>query len=137
MSMQVKVAIPVWDGRISPVFDVARHLLVIDVENNAEIVRNEAIVEETALPRRARRLVDLGVNVLVCGAISWPLEQMLTSAGIRVIAHTCGPAEEVFQAFASGELTQQAFLMPGCSGRRRRFRSGRGGGRGRRRDSFA
>jgi predicted Fe-Mo cluster-binding NifX family protein len=125
----MKVAIPTWCGAISPVFDVARHLLVVDIEDGAEIDRNEMAFEDKDLASRTRRVAGLGVNVLICGAISWPLEAMLASAGVRVIPQTCGPAEEVLRAFISGQLTDTAFLMPGCCGRRRRVRGRRRRGR--------
>jgi len=106
--------------------------LVVDVERNAELGRSETDLEETQVAFRARRLTELGVHVLICGAISWPLEAMLVSAGVRVIAQTCGPVEDVLRAFLAGQLASEAFLMPGCCGRRRRFRGGRrhGGRRG-------
>ena len=125
----MRVAIPTWTGRVSPVFDVARLLLVVDIDDGTEVFRDEAILEETQLVPRTRRVTQLGVDVLICGAISMPLEAMLVSAGVRVIPHTCGTVEEVFQAFASGRLTDKAFLMPGCCGRRRRFRGRHRGGR--------
>lgn len=125
----MKVAIPTWDDRISPVFDAAKHLLVVDFQDDVETARSETLIEGTGLPGRAKRLADLGVSVLICGAISLPLEQMLSSAGVKVIPHTCGPTEEVLRAFVAGKLTERAFLMPGCCRRRRRFAgSGRGGG---------
>lgn len=120
----MKVAIPTWDDRVSPVFDVARHLLVVDVEDDAEIGRSEVVMEEAAFAPKAKRFADLGVKVLICGAISWPLEQMLVSAGVSVIPQACGMVEDVLEAFISGQLTEQAFLMPGCCGRRRRLRGG-------------
>ena len=120
----VKVAIPAWNGWISPVFDVARAILVVDVEDGTEVGRSEAIIEETPLAARAKRVVELGVNTLICGAISGALEQMLLFHGLKVIPHTCGPVEEVLEAFLSGQLTERRFLMPGCRGRSR--------GRGRR-----
>ena len=138
--MKTRIAIPTWDDRISPVFDVARHLLVVDVEDNAEVARSEVVIEETALPRRAKQLTDLGVNVLICGAMSRPLERMLTSAGVQVIPHTCGSADSVLKTFLSGQLTEQAFLMPGCRGRGRgrgrRLHGRLGEGPGRKRRGF-
>lgn len=124
----MKVAIPTWDGRISPVFDVARRLLVVDIESDTEVGREDTAVEEANPGLRARRVAQLGVNVLICGAISTPLEDMLVSAGVRVISHVCGPVEEVLHAFVSGRLTDQAFLMPGCCGRRQRGRGRYRGG---------
>ncbi|MCK4306350.1 MAG: NifB/NifX family molybdenum-iron cluster-binding protein [Candidatus Eisenbacteria sp.] len=116
------VVIPTFKGRISPVFDVARHLVLVDVEGGKELGRREARFENTGLVERSKRLAELGAHVLICGAISRPLEAILTSAGVWVIPNTCGLVEEVLRAFLSGQLTQQAFLMPGCRGQRRRYR---------------
>jgi len=124
----MRVAIPTWDERVSPVFDVAKHLVVVDIEGDVEVNREETRLDETQLMTRARRVAELGVDVLICGAISQPLENMLTAAGVRVIPQTCGRAEDVFRAFVSGQLADTAFLMPGCCGRRRRFRGRRRGG---------
>jgi len=121
----MRVAIPIWTGRVSPVFDVAGRLLVVDIDGNREISRQEAALEEVQLPPRAKRVAQLGVDVLICGAISWPLEAMLASAGVRVMPQICGPVEEVLRAFVSGQLANRAFVMPGCCGRRRRFQGGR------------
>ena len=125
----MKVAIPTWTGRVSPVFDVAKRLLVVELKGDGQVNREEAAIEEAQLLPRAKRVAQLGVDVLICGAISMPLEAMLVSAGVRVIPHTCGMVEEVLQAFASGRLTDKTFLMPGCCGRRRRFRGRHRGGR--------
>jgi predicted Fe-Mo cluster-binding NifX family protein len=125
----MRVAVPNWTDRVSPVFDVARRLLVVDFGGGGEVSRQEAAIDDTELAGRANRVLQLGVDVLICGAISMPLEAMLASAGVRVIPHTCGTVEEVLRAFASGRLTDERFLMPGCCGRRRRFRGRRRGGR--------
>ena len=121
----MRVAIPISDGRISPVFDAARRLLLVDTENGREVWRTEQIVEEPELGPRARRVAEFGADVLICGAISRPLEAMLLSAGVEVISQTCGPVEDVLKAFISGKLTEQAFVMPGCCGCRRRYHAGR------------
>ena len=120
----MRTAIPIAEGRISPVFDVARRLLLVDIENKREVSRTEEVLEEPELAARARRVAELGADVLVCGAISRPLEAMLLSTGVKVIPQTCGPVENVLQAFVSGQLTEQAFVIPGCCGHRRRFGDG-------------
>ena len=54
---------------------------------------------ETADPfLRAQELKNLGVDVVVCGAISQPFEAALSAAGIKVIGFVCGPLEEVLSA---------------------------------------
>jgi len=69
------------------------------------------------------------MSVLICGALSQALEALLLAAGLQVVPNTCGPVEEVANAYLSGRLTEGAFLMPGCCRRRRRVRRGRPSGR--------
>jgi predicted Fe-Mo cluster-binding NifX family protein len=119
----MKVAIPQWRDRISPVFDVAGSLLLVDVVDGRESRREERALTASDPLKRAKRVSQLGTEVLICGAISWPLEIALSSAGVRVVPFTCGEVEEVLSAFMNGKLTNGAFLMPGCCGWRRRLRA--------------
>lgn len=116
----MKVAIPTWQGRVSPVFDVAGSLRLVEVADARAVGRQDATLTATDPLERARQVRQCGADVLICGAISWPLEMALTSAGVRVIAQTCGPVEDVLDAFLAGRLDGRAFRMPGCCGRRRR-----------------
>ena len=118
----MKVAISDWQGRISPVFDVAGNLLVADVQDGAVCDRQTLKLKAKGLQARADFLAQWGVEVLICGAISWPLELALSNAGVEVVPQTCGEVEDVLAAFVAGRLSQSAFLMPGCCGRRGRFR---------------
>lgn len=122
----MRVAIPTWGGRVSPVFDVARRLLLVDVNGDAEVSREEVAIEASQPATRAIRTTELGVNTLICGAISTPLESLLVSAHVCVIPDACGSVEDVLRAFLAGSLEEDAFLMPGCCHRRRRIRGRRG-----------
>lgn len=115
----MKVAIPHWQGRVSPVFDVAGNLLLADIEDGKVLECHSTWLTTDDLQARANHLADLGVDLLICGAISWPLERALCHAGVDVFAQTCGEVEDVLEAFVEGRLEQDAFLMPGCCGRRR------------------
>jgi len=121
----MKIAISHWQGRVSPVFDVAGNVLVVEVDNGAEAVRQDVVFDVDGYQARVARLIETGANVLICGAISRPLEMAISAAGIEVIPQTCGDVECVLAAFIGGQLDQGAFLMPGCCGRRRRFQGGR------------
>ncbi|MBN2307526.1 MAG: NifB/NifX family molybdenum-iron cluster-binding protein [Candidatus Hydrogenedentes bacterium] len=129
----MRVAIPAFSGRISPVFDAARHLLLVDIVNDEQAAHSEVALEEMLPYRRASFVAGLGVDVLICGAVSWPLAALLESAGVRVIAHKCGAVDEVLRAFLMGRLDEGAFPMPGWQGgHRQRRRRGRGRGTGNR-----
>jgi len=119
------VAIPVWQGRVSPVFDVAEQLLVVEYGGSAETTRRQEALSEQTPERRAERLRSLGVQTLICGAVSRPLEVLLAASRIEVIPRICGDVEEVLQAFLSTGLRDDRFAMPGCCGQRQRRRRGR------------
>jgi len=128
----------VWNQRVSPLFDVASELLLIDTQGSRETGRTSVPLPDSQLPRRVRRLVDLGVDVLICGGISRPLAGMVHTSGIRLVPFTAGPVEQVLRAFLQGQLPSQAFVMPGWCGRwRRGFGWGRRGAAPRGRGRFA
>lgn len=122
----MRICIPRLEGRVSPVLDVAKTLLVIDSDSGAEIRRFEACSSEVEPLSKARRIIDLAPQLVICGAVSHELEAALRSAGIELSPNICGAVEEVIAAFFSGELVDARFLMPGCCGQRRRIRRGWG-----------
>ncbi len=117
------VAVPIWQGRVSPVFDVAEQLVLVELEGPRELGRREVALPEQRLDVRARRLAELGVNTLICGAISRPLQALIEAQQIAVIPRVCGEVDEVLAAYGEGRLDER-FAMPGCC-RRMRRRCGR------------
>jgi len=113
----MKIAIPHWQNRISPVFDAAKHLSLITVQDGKETARKQLVLSSYDFWHRAVRLSHCGVGIVICGAISHSLETVLLSAGIRVIGFVYGRVEDVTQAFLYGRLDDAGFRMPGC-GRR-------------------
>lgn len=122
----MNVAIPTLEARVSPVFDVAQMVVLVELDGDRELRRQTLPLHSQDVTRRVAELSQLGVQVLICGAISRPLEATLVAAGIRVIPQTCGPVEEVLRAYVAGQLNDRAYLMPGCCGGRRRRWHGAG-----------
>jgi predicted Fe-Mo cluster-binding NifX family protein len=110
----MKIAVSVWEGRVSPVFDTASRLLVLDMDGTGEASRFEVFLDEQTCSRKCSRIQVLGVDILICGAISRYFQGILTSSGIRVIPWVCGVASEVVTAYMDGTLSQPRYLMPGC-----------------------
>ena len=125
----MKVALATWNGRISPVFDAARQVLILDVQNNRVVARHEETLPGTELQTQAERLAAIAPHTLICGAISQTLAGLLAAKNIRVLPFTAGAVEEVVAAWLAGALPNSTLAMPGYRGRRGRF-SGPGGGRG-------
>ncbi len=114
------VAFSVWNGRISPVFDVSQRLVVLDIDDGQIVSRldEQDLIEDPLL--KVARLKQINVGILVCGAVSRHLSDMLESSGIRIIPFIAGDAEDVIQAFMTDALSNPALAMPGCCGRQGR-----------------
>jgi predicted Fe-Mo cluster-binding NifX family protein len=113
----VLIAVPNCQGRVSPVFDVAARLLVVHVKGGTEQERWEIVLFEKQPDGIVRSLVEMRINVLICGAISQGLCLLLAKAGIRVVSHICGEIDAVMAAYGAGDLQKPEFRMPGCCGR--------------------
>lgn len=110
----MNVAIPIWEGKVSPVFDTASRLLVLHMDEREEKSRFETYLDEHDIPRKCARVQGLGVDVLICGAISGHFRRLLGACGIQVIPWISGPAEDVLDAFKKGVLLNSDYRMPGC-----------------------
>jgi predicted Fe-Mo cluster-binding NifX family protein len=119
----MKTAFAHWDRRIAPVFDTARRVHVVEAKSGQVVsTAGETLPEEEPV-QRALRLLELGVDTLVCGAISRPTRELLAAYGIRVVPFVAGDLREVVDAWLHDNLERGAFAMPGCGGRgRRRFK---------------
>ncbi len=122
----MRIAVAHWGGRISPVFDMTDTLCLIDIEAGKELGRRGRTLTGRDPFQRAVEVAGLGVEVLVCGAVSHVLETALIRAGVQVEGFMCGGVDEIVTSFITSRLADGRHLMPGCRGRRGRFRT-RGG----------
>lgn len=116
----MKAAFAIWNNRIAPVFDVTRRIVVVEFDSGRIIDEHHETLPDNVLSQKALRLAELGIETLVCGAISRSLQTMVAGRGVRVIAFIAGDVQEVIQAWFAGTLAQGVFAMPGCRRRRRR-----------------
>jgi predicted Fe-Mo cluster-binding NifX family protein len=124
---KMKAAFATWNNRIAPVFDVAPVVSIVEAKDGRLVGEPQEARLDGVLMNRVRRLVELGVDTLVCGAISRPLHDMVASQGVRLIPFVAGDLDKVVRAWLNGELAGGAFAMPGCYRRRRhRFHGMRG-----------
>ena len=118
----MKVALPVWQGHVSSVFDFAHKLLVIELDNEGEKGRQEIVLVEQSDPERVTTLKQLGIGVLICGAISRPLAELINASGIQVLPFVTGSTEHIVNAYKTGQLSQPQYTLLGFwPGARRSF----------------
>lgn len=113
-SRERKIAITVWDNRVSPVFDAARTLLFVTCTDNSIAQQGPIAFDPQQIERLIRLLLDEQVRTLICGAISQRPAMLLESAGIELIPFISGPTEKVFTLLQATEPQWSALKMPGC-----------------------
>jgi len=122
-----KAAFAVWESRIAPVFDVVRRIHLVEVEAGKIIRESEETIEGVLPVQKVIGLRELGVDTLICGSISRFFHEMVTASGIQVVSFITGELCEVVQAWLSGTLGADVFIMPGYCRRGRRHPVAMGG----------
>ena len=125
-----KIAVPIWNGCVSSVFDFSDTLQLITLEEGRITFRREIALAGASALERTNRLIEAGPGVLLCGAISRRLADRIRMADIEVVSLLCGPVDRVVGAYMNGDLTRPEFRLPGCkegAGRCARRRHGRCG----------
>jgi predicted Fe-Mo cluster-binding NifX family protein len=122
----MRIALPTWDGTVSPVLDVAGALLVVEYSDDGECGRRDVPLAGLDFCRRSELICTLGLDTLICGALSRQLEIVLSGAGIKLITHVCGAVDRILESYLAGKLNERTFTMPGCGGGGRRQGSRRG-----------
>ena len=109
----IRVAIPVFRMRVSPVFDACTRILVVDVETAREIDRKEIYLDALSLTERVTILRKFGVHTVICSGISDRLANMLSGTRITLVSNISGEVEQVLAAYLAKSLDDPRFRMPG------------------------
>ena len=109
-----KIAIAQNEGCISPVLDFAKQLLLIEIDGT-EVKKQEAIsCAENSGGTLPALLNQECVDIVICGAISRPLLELIQLQSIEVIPYVTGKVSDVIDGFFSKKLLTAQFRMPGC-----------------------
>ncbi len=125
----MKIAIPEHQGRVAPVFDTCRRLLVYSLGAETEEMIAQEDWSGLSAQRRAARLKEMDIDVLLCGGISCWIEDQIHLRGIRLLAWLAGDVPKILTAFKDRTIADPEYAMPGtlmCRRRRRMRREGSG-----------
>jgi predicted Fe-Mo cluster-binding NifX family protein len=118
MYFVMKIAIPVFESRISPRFDCAPGFRLYEMEGDRITGIREISCEGWHDMDRVSRLKVLGIDTLICGGIPDYLLSILTNNGIKVIPWVAGDTSEVLTVFLQGRLNSGTVICPGRKRRR-------------------
>ena len=111
-----RIAIPIFRRRVSPVFDSCARVLLVDIEKDREVDRNEFYLDALSLNERLTILHKSGVNVVICSGISEVMEKMVVGKKIELIGNITGEIESVLKAYLTGELGPGGHAPPNHKG---------------------
>jgi predicted Fe-Mo cluster-binding NifX family protein len=110
----MKIAVTVWNDRISPVFDASHRLLIAEIENHRVTDRSYLVFDPKLPANLAKILTTLDVPVLICGAVSKVPATIIADGGIQLVPFIAGEVDRVLDAYAREGAVASAFVMPGC-----------------------
>ena len=109
----MKIAITVWGNRISPVFDAASTLLLVDLGDTESLERELKLFQPGRHDSFIALLQANKVELLVCGAMCENAVQRVEAAGIEVISFLTGEVDVFIDGCLEG-IDFSNFAMPGC-----------------------
>jgi predicted Fe-Mo cluster-binding NifX family protein len=115
----MKIALTVWEDRISPVFDVANKLLLADIKQG-RMATSLMEIDPGSVPQLVDIFKRMEISVLICGAISEIPANIIFDGGIKLIPFISGKTDHILDAYINGKPIMPAFAMPGVKRRRRR-----------------
>lgn len=110
----MKVAVTVWEDRVSPVFDSARNLLIAEIENARVMNISYQQFDPEMVLQLARMLRAQGVDAIICGAVSEGPAIILEAAGFELIPFIAGDVNQVLKNFIKEKPVWTELIMPGC-----------------------
>lgn len=107
----MKIAIPSFDQRVASDFSTAPELRVVVSHKGSVCCSWKMKVLNLSAMDKARKIVALGIDRLICGGIDEPTRTWLERRGIQVITDVTGETERVLKGLL--EATSQD---PGVKG---------------------
>lgn len=100
-------------GRVSPVLDTCTRLCVLESDGKHKTAHRAIPMKRASILERAAEIQKLGIGVIICGAVSDHLYNLLREAGIDLVCGITGEIDDVIDAYRKGTLDQGRFRMPG------------------------
>ncbi|MGI6630196.1 MAG: NifB/NifX family molybdenum-iron cluster-binding protein [Bacillota bacterium] len=108
----MKLALAVFEDRISVIFDNSKQLQIVLIEDNLLKNRKEVYFNTLCIVKMIEMLKEESVEIIICGAISEYMQNIIERNGIKVIPWISGSVQNVLDAWMNGTL--EKLVMPGC-----------------------
>lgn len=100
----MKIAIPVFRTKVSPRFDETQGFVLLETEHTGIVTREKLTTKGWPVMAKMKRLVDLGVDTLICGGIDRASWQYLSGNGINICSWVTGEVDDAVVCFLEKRL---------------------------------
>jgi predicted Fe-Mo cluster-binding NifX family protein len=118
------IAVPVFQNRISPLMDVSNRYIIYETEGGEIKQKIDISLNAEGEPQRVEKLKDIGVNTIICGAVSGYVAHIIGEKGMRLLPMIYGPIDEVIDRYLDNSLSSYCPKPEGCVHRKRKSRKG-------------
>ncbi len=108
-----RVAIPVFESRVSPVLDSCQRMVVVDIEKGCEIRRQVLTLDKMSIHERIEVMARWGIRKIICAGISEVMCKILASKNITLVSGIAGELEKIIDAYICNHLDDACYIMPG------------------------
>jgi predicted Fe-Mo cluster-binding NifX family protein len=115
------IAIPVFQERVSPLLDVADRFVIYEISEGGILLKSTVQLKAHCERLRIKKLGEIGISVIICGAVSGYVDRCVAEEGIHLISWVNGRVDDIIELYLRGELPE------GRSGNHRCRRGGRQG----------
>lgn len=114
------IAIPIFEERISPLLDVSERFVLFEVKDKSVTQRIVISINAETDRMRIFKLKELGVDLIISGAVSRYLSHIITGMGMRHIPWISGPVDDVIKSFLNDTLHSIPPEKGSCGGMMRK-----------------
>jgi predicted Fe-Mo cluster-binding NifX family protein len=115
------IALPVYQERISPLLDVAKKYVLYEIHEGEIKQKINIHIHADNEPLRIEKLKELGVSLIIGGAVSCFVSDIIHGKGIRLISWINGPVDNIVESYIKGDLNQHRIENQKCRRRKRRI----------------
>ena len=100
----MKVAIPLYENRISPRFAYSKEFLVVDIKDHQVLNRKTLMLNVKNPVQIAEHFAKVGVDVILSSGMNQDFQKAFRLRNIGVIWGLIGEVEDVLDAYMKGEV---------------------------------
>ena len=110
----MKILVPIENDMIYQHFGHTPALRLYDVEGNTVLHTKDYVSNGHGHVIMCQMVFDLGATVVIAGGYGMPVQETLTSHGVRIFGGVSGKADEAISAYLNGTLTYNSNIAHHC-----------------------